>query len=247
LLHIWFGLGIADRQHVPEGPAIIAANHKSFLDPFFIAFGTRRHLRCMAKVELFRGPLGWLLVRLGAFPVRRGAADAEALETARAILAQGGLVLVFPEGTRVAEPDALGAPHHGAGTLALETGAPIVPVAITGTSLRWLGPVPLPRRVRVAFAPPVAVADQATAEEPLLELIDRQVWPAVQREYGRLRAAPGVFAGLLAAIGIGGLIGRSRSKRSTKPRVLGVVAPRKERRRKARRRLLERLRLRRRH
>jgi 1-acyl-sn-glycerol-3-phosphate acyltransferase len=241
LLRIGFGLGIAGRQHVPEGAAIIAANHKSFLDPFFIALGTKRQLRCMAKAELFRGPVGRLVARLGAFPVRRGEADAEALQTARAILAQGGLVLVFPEGTCVTEPDVLGAPHHGAGTLALDTGAPIVPTAITGTSIHWLGPVPLPGRVRVAFAPPVAVADLAAAEEPLLELIDRQVWPAVQREYGRLRAAPGVLAALLAAIGIGSLIGRSRSKQSTAPRVLGVVAPRKERRRKARRRLLERL------
>jgi hypothetical protein len=95
--------------------------------------------------------------------------------------------------------------------------------------------------VRVAFAPPVAVADLVAAEEPLLELIDRQVWPTVQREYGRLRAAPGVVAILLAAIGIRGLIGHGQSRKSTMPRVIGVVAPRKERRRKARRRLLERL------
>lgn len=241
LLRMGFGLGIVGRQHVPEGAAIIAANHKSFLDPFFIALGTKRQLRCMAKAELFRGPLGWVFARLGAFPVRRGEADAEALETARAILAQGGLVLVFPEGTRVTEPDALGAPHHGAGTLALDTGAPIVPAALTGTSLHWVGPVPLPGRVQVAFAPPVAVADLVAADEPLLELIDRQVWPAVQREYGRLRAAPGVIAILLAAIGIRGLTSRSQSRKSTTPRVLGVVAPRKARRRKARRRLPERL------
>lgn len=245
LLLFWFGLDITGRRHVPEGAAIIAANHKSFLDPFFIGLGTRRPLRCMAKADLFRGPLGWLLARLGAFPVRRGEADTEALDTGRAILDQGGLILVFPEGTRVSEPDALGAPRHGAGTLALETGAPIVPAAITGSSVLWLGPIPLPRRVRVAFAPPVDVADIAASEEPLRELIDRQVWPAVQREYGRLRAAPGVVAVLLAAIGIGGLVGRRKRRKSTTPRILGLVAPSKARR-KARRRLLRGLPLRRR-
>lgn len=225
LLHVLFRLGIGGREHIPAGAAIIAANHKSFLDPFFIALGTKRQLRCMAKADLFGGPLGRLLARLGAFPVRRGQADAEALETACTILAQGGLILVFPEGTRVSEPGALGAPHHGAGTLAVATGAPIVPAAITGSSVRWFGPVPLPRRVRVAFAPPVGVAELAGTDEPLLELIDRQVWPAVQREYGRLRAAPGVFAVMLAAMGVGGLVRRRQSKKSTMPRILGIVAP----------------------
>ena len=136
----WFRFRATGIEHVPaEGPAIVAPNHKNFLDPFFVGLALHRHVRFMAKVELFRGPLAWLLKRLGAFPVRRGAADDEALETSRAILAAGGLVVVFPEGTRIADPDALGSPHHGAGRLALETGAPIVPAAITGTAHLWRG------------------------------------------------------------------------------------------------------------
>ena len=75
---------------------------------------------------------------LGA--VRAG--DREALITARAVLEQGGLLIVFPEGTRIDGPDAVGSPHDGAGRLAVETGAPIVPAAILGTSHLWLGPVP---------------------------------------------------------------------------------------------------------
>ena len=75
----------------------------------------------MAKRELFRGPLGPLLLRLGAFPVQRGATDTEAIETARSLLEAGELLVLFPEGTRVDEADALGAPHHGAGRLALVT------------------------------------------------------------------------------------------------------------------------------
>ena len=75
-----------------------------------------------------------MLLRLGVFPVRRGEADAEALETARQILACDGVLVVFPEGTRIDEPDALGSPHHGAGRLALSSGSPIVPAAINARS-----------------------------------------------------------------------------------------------------------------
>jgi 1-acyl-sn-glycerol-3-phosphate acyltransferase len=239
VLRAWFRLHVRGAQHVPaQGAAIVTANHKSFLDAFFLGLATRRRLRYMAKAELFKPALGWLLVRLGAFPVRRGEADADALATARAILAGGGVVVVFPEGTRVDEPDALGSPHHGAGRLARETGAPIVPTAILGTSHLWLGPVPKPRRIAVSFLAPVA----ADADE----LIDGLVWPAVQAEYGRLRATPGAIGAALAAAGLGGLLVRRRAERARPPRVLGVVQPRRLRRGSARRGMLARLRGRRR-
>jgi 1-acyl-sn-glycerol-3-phosphate acyltransferase len=163
VLRLWFRVRIFGAERVPRnGPAIIAPNHKNFFDVFFVAAATRRRVHYMAKSELFKGPLGWLLLRMGAFPVRRGEADAEALETARAILADGGLVVMFPEGTRVEQPDALGSPHHGAGRLALQTGAPIIPTAITGTSHLWRGAVPKTKRVQLAFLP-------AIASEPALE------------------------------------------------------------------------------
>jgi 1-acyl-sn-glycerol-3-phosphate acyltransferase len=236
LLRLWFRVRIAGAEHVPaSGGAIIAPNHKSFLDAFFIALGTHRHLRYMAKAELFKGPVAWLLVRLGAFPVRRGEADAEALETCRVILGQGGLIVVFPEGTRVDEPDALGSPHHGAGRLAIESGAPIIPAAITGTHRLWLGPVPKPRRVQVAFLPPVEPRDRGDARDALSELIDRRVWPAVQEEYGRLVASPGPIAAALAIVGAGGLVARRRRKAKEKPRLLGKLQPRTVRRKQARR------------
>ena len=229
-LRSWFRVSISGAEHLPaEGPAIVAANHKSFLDAFFLGLATRRHVRFMAKTELFRGPLRWLFTRLGAFPVRRGESDAEALTTARAVLEQGGLLIVFPEGTRVEEPDALGSPHHGAGRLAVETGAPIVPAAITGTSHLWLGPIPKPRRVGIAFLPAARVTDSTDATK----LIDRTVWPAVQEEYGRLSATPGLIAAGLAALGLGGVVA-ARRRKPTKPRLLGVVPPRRLRRRKSR-------------
>jgi 1-acyl-sn-glycerol-3-phosphate acyltransferase len=236
LLRLWFRLRVSGVDHIPaRGPAIIAPNHKNFLDPFFVAIVTRRHVRYMAKVELFGGPLAWLLPRLGAFPVRRGAADAEALATARSILSSGGVVVVFAEGTRVQEPDVLGSPHHGAGRLALETGAPIVPAAISGTSHLWRGALPRLKRIRLAFLPAV-VPDRSGSHDGLAELIDRQVWPAVQQEYGRLRTSPGLLAGGLAALGVGGgLLARRRIGAKTVPRLLGKVDPRRLRRRTTRR------------
>jgi 1-acyl-sn-glycerol-3-phosphate acyltransferase len=162
--------------------------------------------------------------------VRRGEADREALTTARAVLDQDGLLIVFPEGTRVDEPDALGSPHHGAGRLAVDTGAPIVPAAILGTSHLWLGPIPKPRRVDVSFLEPISV----TPETDPTELIDAAVWPAVRDEYGRLYATPGAIAAALAALGLGGLAA-ARLRRPPTPRLLGVVPPRRLRRRPRRR------------
>ena len=99
-----------------EGAAIIAPNHKSFWDSFFLGIAIRgRQLRFMGKTELFEGRRAWLLVRLGAFPVRRGESDADALETAREILRQGGLLALFPEGTRIRDPDELGDPSAAPG------------------------------------------------------------------------------------------------------------------------------------
>jgi 1-acyl-sn-glycerol-3-phosphate acyltransferase len=236
VLRGWFRVRIEGSDRIPaEGAAIVAPNHKNFLDAFFVGIATDRHVRYMAKAELFTGPLGWLFMRLGAFPVRRGAADEEALETARTILSQGGLVVVFPEGTRVEEPDALGSPHHGAGRLAVETGAPIVPAAITGTSHLWRGVLPKLRRVQIAFLPPVTPEMLRDRANPVAELIDAQVWPAVREEYGRLRATPGLIAAGLAALGLGGgLIARRRLEARRQPRLLGKVEPRRLRRRQKR-------------
>ncbi len=234
-LRTWFRVRISGREHIPaHGPAIIAPNHKSSLDALFIGIATDRPVRYMTKAELFQGPLAWLLPRLGAFPVRRGETDGDALETSRAILRSGGVVVVFPEGTRVERPDALGSPHHGAGRLALETGTPIIPAAISGTSQLWRAPLPKLRRVQLTFLP--AVQPEAThGTAAVHELIDERVWPDVHEEYWRLRAKPGLIASALLAIGIGGgLLTRRRLKAEREPRLLGKVAPRKRRRRTTR-------------
>ena len=205
LFRTYFRMHVSGAEHVPaEGAAIVAPNHKSFWDSFFIGVCTRRHLRFMAKTELIEARYGRLLVRLGAFPVRRGSSDEDALETARTVLRQGGLLALFPEGTRIRDPDELGHPKRGAGRLALEEGAPIVPAAITGSEALFLGPFPKPRRVQVAFAPPIEVGELAVTPEGAAEVVEGMVWPEVEDEFRRLRARPTIIAASLAALGVGG-------------------------------------------
>ena len=217
-LRIWFRMHVSGAEHIPKsGPAIIAPNHKSFWDSFFIAVCTRRHVRYMAKSELIEARYGRLLVRLGAFPVRRGSSDADALETARVILEQGGLLALFPEGTRIRDPEELGHPKRGAGRLALETGSPLIPAAITGTDALFFGPIPKPRRVQVAFGEAIPAASLPSTPEAAGELVDERLWPEVEGEYRRLRARPTLIAAGLAALGVGGGL-LARSRRKSRPR-----------------------------
>jgi 1-acyl-sn-glycerol-3-phosphate acyltransferase len=222
-MRVWWGLRITGAEHIPpEGAAIVAPNHKSFWDAFFVAAATRRHVRFIGKSELFKGPAGPLLLRLGAFPVRRGMSDTEAIETSLEILRQGGLLAMFPEGTRVRDPEQLGDPRRGVGRLALETGAVIVPAAIAGTERLFLGPFPLPRRVRLAFSEPIEVEDIPATPEGAGELVGGRVWPQVQGEYGRLITHPGVIAAALAALGVGGTVAYRRRGRSRRRGPLGL-------------------------
>ena len=213
-LRLYFRMHVSGAEHVPEeGAAIVAPNHKSFWDSFFIGVCTKRQLRFMGKTELFEGRRGRLLVRLGAFPVRRGQSDEDALETARVILRQGGLLALFPEGTRVRDPDELGHPKRGAGRLALESGAPLVPAAITGSDHLFAGPVPKPKRVQVAFSPPIPVSELTSTPEGAGQLVEEMLWPEVQTEFSRLRGRPTLVAAGLAALGLGGGLLLRRRKR----------------------------------
>jgi 1-acyl-sn-glycerol-3-phosphate acyltransferase len=214
LFRVYFRMHISGADCIPsEGAAIVAPNHKSFWDSFFIGVCTRRHVRFMAKTELIEARYGRLLVRLGAFPVRRGQADEDALETARIVLRQGGLLALFPEGTRIRDPDNLGHPKRGAGRLALETGAPLVPCAITGTEKIFRGGFPVPRRVQVAFSPPIPVSELAASPGAASQLVEETLWPEVEGEYRRLRARPTLIAAGLAALGIGGGLFFRRKRR----------------------------------
>ncbi|MDQ3425688.1 MAG: lysophospholipid acyltransferase family protein [Gaiellaceae bacterium] len=147
-------------EHVPrEGGLVLAANHSSNFDPWplGIPLFPRRFLRFMAKSELFWFPLGKIITSAGAFPVRRGERDEEAIATAIALCRDGHAVVMFPEGTRRLKglrKKHEARWHTGAARIALEAGVPLVPVGISGTDrLGRLGPV------RVRFGAAVELGD----------------------------------------------------------------------------------------
>ena len=120
--------------HLPtQGACLLAANHKSYLDPLVIGAAVSRPICYFAKKQLFRIPLfGPLIHSLGAIPVDREGFSRDGVETALGILQRGEVLVVFPEGTRIRRPG-LAAPKVGIGLLALRTGTPVVPVHIAGT------------------------------------------------------------------------------------------------------------------
>jgi 1-acyl-sn-glycerol-3-phosphate acyltransferase len=121
-------------ENVPNGPVIFAPNHASFMDHFFTGAFVRRHLQYMAKSQLFGdGPLSWVYNHGGVFPVRRGHADEEAFITAFAVLRRGGAICMYCEGGRTRTGKMADEARPGIGRLALESGAPVVPVAILGS------------------------------------------------------------------------------------------------------------------
>jgi len=136
LLRLFFGFTVVGRHHEPQtGPVIVVSNHLSDLDALVIGSALRRPVSYMAKEELFTPPLlRWWVTACGAFPVRRGAPDRRAFRTALEVLRRGGVLVMFPEGTR-GRDRTLRPPEPGAAMLALRTGAPLLPAAILGTDL----------------------------------------------------------------------------------------------------------------
>jgi 1-acyl-sn-glycerol-3-phosphate acyltransferase len=136
-LYAWtvFRLRSLDSHKVPpDGPVIIAPNHFSFMDHFFAGAGIRRRVQFMAKSQLFKGPMVPVYTHGGVFPVRRGYADEDAFITANAVLGRGGPIVMYCEGGRSRTGKLSEKPKRGIGRLALESGAPVVPTAIVGSS-----------------------------------------------------------------------------------------------------------------
>lgn len=163
-------------ENVPkEGGFVLAANHVSNFDPWplGVPLFPHRYLRFMAKAELFWWPLGPLIRSGGAFKVRRGEGDIEAIKHAIALVREGHVVVMFPHGTRQRKglvkkyrPRS----HTGAARIALEAGAPLVPAAIAGTDrLSRLG------RLRVRYGQPLDLdgLDARAATERLMAEIER--------------------------------------------------------------------------
>lgn len=154
-----FRLQATGIENVPEGGSVLAANHTSNFDPWPLGFPLwpGRQLFFMGKAELFNPVLKPILVGGGAFPVRRGENDVQAIETAVRLCREGKIVAMFPEGTRRQKglrKKFASRPRNGSARIALAAGVPLVPAAIKGTDrLLSLG------RLKVAYGPPIPLDD----------------------------------------------------------------------------------------
>jgi glycerol-3-phosphate dehydrogenase (NAD(P)+) len=189
-LLIFFRMSRIGREHVPDGAVILASNHRSFLDPFVVGICLNRPVYFVAKKELFdRRLAGWFLNALGAFPIRRGESDEESVETAKQILARGDALVIFPEGTRIRE-GSLGRPKRGVGRLALETGAPVVPVAVHGTERARRGWRLRPVKVKVRMGRPLTFPRVENASRQLATEVTARIWPCVELQWEWLGGLP---------------------------------------------------------
>jgi 1-acyl-sn-glycerol-3-phosphate acyltransferase len=177
-----------DSRHVPpEGPVIIAPNHFSFLDHFFVAVYLRRKVHFMAKSQLFKPPMQFIYTHGGVFPVRRGHQDEEAFVTAETVLARGDIVVMYAEAGR-SRTGELGKPRHGLGRLALETGATVVPTAIAGTErVRNWRRLQFPK-VTVQFGEPVRFEQLTDPTRDQAQAASEVVFDRVREMHGRLCA-----------------------------------------------------------
>jgi 1-acyl-sn-glycerol-3-phosphate acyltransferase len=174
-------------ENVPaSGPVLLAPNHFSQMDHFFCGVYLRRKIRFMAKSQLFGPPvLTQIFTHGGVFPVRRGHHDEEAFKTAYTILDRGGMILVYAEGGRSRSRN-LGEPRPGIGRIALESGVPVVPVAIHGSAgvRRWKK-LRFPK-VTVQFGEPLAFpVEAAPSRERQLE-VACEVFDDVRRMFTAL-------------------------------------------------------------
>lgn len=190
---LYFRLDRIGREHarVDRG-LIVAANHRSFLDPFVIAalLPWRRPIHYVAKVELFEKRWqGWLLNRLGAYPVRRGQSDEQTVATSAAILERGGAVCIFPEGTRIRR-GSLAAPHRGVGRLALESGASVLPVAVLGSEHVRRGWRIRPRKVRLRAGKAVSFPQTESPSPSLAATVTSRIWPSIELQWEWLGGLP---------------------------------------------------------
>ena len=161
---LFFPLQRVGMENIPQGAAVVCANHSSYADPVLLAlaFTRKYYLRFMAKKELFSVPvLGWAIRNAGAFPVNRAVNDVGAIRTAMRLLKEGEKLMVFPEGTRVAREDATAA-KAGAIRLASKLKVPLLPVYIPRKK-------PLFHKVRIVVGEPYFVDDSGGKGDALAE------------------------------------------------------------------------------
>jgi len=205
---VYFRFRGIGKENIPKkGGVIVALNHRSFLDPFLIVGLTRRQAFFVAKRELFEKPglygrvACWFISNLGAFPIDRGVGDEESMATARELIERGEVVMIFPEGTRV-RPGPLGHPRSGVGRLALETGAPVVPVAVFGTENVRRGWRIYPRKIRIRAGKPMTFPRTENPDRELAAAVTSRIWPQVELLWEAFGGTPPLRRA--AVIGAGG-------------------------------------------
>jgi 1-acyl-sn-glycerol-3-phosphate acyltransferase len=171
-------------ENIPDGPVILAANHGSYWDHFFLGIFVRRPINYMTAAEFFPNrAAGGMMRRVGAFPVQRGARDAEALATAQAVLERGGLVVIYPEGGVAKNGEISEHPRPGVGGLALHSGAPVVPVAIhPAARLHKLGFLKLPQ-ITVRFGAPLEHVREETTDRARDQETAERIWERILELY----------------------------------------------------------------
>jgi len=187
---VYLRLQRVGREHLPSsGPLLLASNHRSFLDPFVIGTLLKRPVYYMAKRELFEKRWqAWILNGLGAFPVDRGAGDKDAMATARAILERGDCVVIFPEGTRIRRGP-LAEPKRGIGRLALETGAPVAPIAVMGSDEVRRGWRIRAKKVRLRVGRPLQYPTVERCSPALATAVTERIWANVSLQWDWLAGA----------------------------------------------------------
>ena len=190
-LYAWafFRTRAIDSDKVPAGgPVILAPNHFSFMDHFFLGASIRRKVRFMAKSQLFVPPMEFVYTHGGVFPVRRGFSDEEAFITADAILERGGCIAMYAEGGRSRSGQLAATVKRGIGRLALDTGAVVVPVAIHGSShVRNWKRLQFPK-VTVLFGDPIRWERKPDATREQQQSVANEIFLEIKALYAQLDA-----------------------------------------------------------
>jgi 1-acyl-sn-glycerol-3-phosphate acyltransferase len=178
-------------EKVPaRGAVILAPNHFSHMDHFFLATAVRRKVRFMAKSQMFQRPLQFVYTHGGVFPIRRGFQDEEAMITAHSVLARDGVLAMYCEGGRSRTGDLAERARPGIGRLALESGAPVVPVAIHGSSrVRNWKRLQFPR-VKILYGDAIRWQriERPTREQQ--QAVADAIFAEIKALYARLERAP---------------------------------------------------------
>ncbi len=193
LYRFYFGWRVFNPERVPlTGPAILASNHASFIDPPLVGSGIHRGINYLARESLFRFPvLGWVLHRWQAVPVDREGGGAKGLKAILDRLLAGGAIILFPEGTRTGDGK-LQPARSGIGRTVIKSSAPVIPVRVFGTfeaygrHLRF----PRPRRVAVKYGQPMRFeklrAEARSCSKPRLKEIYQQVADEIMAAIAKL-------------------------------------------------------------